>query len=759
MRTSGHFLRNSPIWVRLVLAISLMLVIGWTTLIVWTHRAQQEMAAQQAERFAQNVHQMTMASLTGMMITGTVAQRGVYLEQVKETQDIRSLRVLRGEVVKQLFGPGDAEAPNSEEATVMETGRPYWHIDTDKALLTAILPAKASHNYLGKDCLSCHANAKEGDVLGVVSMSISLREASEASDAFSRNLIGLAVLITVVMVAFLFYFLRRVVSTPLEQAVAIADAIAHDRMDVSIEASGEDELGHLLQALARMQSNLVARLTEERKLARENLRIRIALDNSSHSVMIANRENHISYVNRAAIEMFRRVESDIRTAIPGFSADQILGRPLAQFHQSPQAQTHMLAGLRQPHHATIELAHQIFRIVASPVINDQGEHIGTVVEWLYRTDEVATEQEIAALVEAAAQGNFEQRMALEGKTGFIRTLGENINRLMDTSVTGLDAIAQMLDALARGDLTHSIDIELSGTFGKLRTDANTTVAHLAEILGRVREAAEVIHHTASDIAQGNAELSHRTNEQAGELQNTASSMEELTTTVRQNSENSDRANALAQQATQIAGQGGEAVAQVVDTMRSISESSRRIADIIGIIDSIAFQTNILALNAAVEAARAGAQGKGFAVVATEVRGLAQRTVDAAKEIRGLIANSNDNVDTGVRRVEQAGRTMEEVVSAIGRVSSLVTQVAEASVEQSQGISQVNQAVTRIDEATLQNADAVSRAADSAASLEEQARVLQEAVSVFRFEGQGMATINKKPMRRLDRPQTLHGELM
>jgi methyl-accepting chemotaxis protein len=320
--------------------------------------------------------------------------------------------------------------------------------------------------------------------------------------------------------------------------------------------------------------------------------------------------------------------------------------------------------------------------------------------------------------------------------GFYKELGTGINSLVETSGSAIGEIADLLSKVAAGDLTQTVSSDYQGTFGRLRDDANETETKLRELVGDIQQSAETINVAAKEIAAGNVDLSSRTEEQASSLEETASSMEELTATVRQNAENARQANDLAASAQTVAEKGGEVVGQVVHTMSSIHQASSKIADIIGVIDGIAFQTNILALNAAVEAARAGEQGRGFAVVATEVRNLAKRSADAAKEIKGLISDSVDRVETGNRLVDQAGRTMEEVVGSIKRVAKIVTDISEASREQSAGIEQVSLAVSQMDEVTQQNAALVEEAAAAAESLEEQANHLAESVSIFKVAERG-----------------------
>jgi methyl-accepting chemotaxis protein-1 (serine sensor receptor) len=297
----------------------------------------------------------------------------------------------------------------------------------------------------------------------------------------------------------------------------------------------------------------------------------------------------------------------------------------------------------------------------------------------------------------------------------------------------LQQALKLAGAVAQGDLTHHIEVKTNDEIGMLLHVLKDMNENLAGIVGDVRRSTETITNATQEIAAGNNDLSQRTEEQAASLEETASSMQELTSTVKQNAENAKQANQLAMSASDIAVKGGKVVNDVVDTMASISTSSKKIVDIISVIEGIAFQTNILALNAAVEAARAGEQGRGFAVVAAEVRNLAQRSASAAKEIKALIDDSVGKVDTGSRQVDQAGATMNEIVTAVKRVTDIMAEITAASDEQSAGIEQVNQAITQMDDVTQQNAALVEEAAAAAESMLDQANNLVDAVSIFRLE--------------------------
>ncbi len=350
-------------------------------------------------------------------------------------------------------------------------------------------------------------------------------------------------------------------------------------------------------------------------------------------------------------------------------------------------------------------------------------------------NDIVTEIQFIAL--SAGQGDFSAKLDLTGKAGYNRVLSALLNQLSDVTEAGLRDIIRVSNALAAGDLTQSITKDYPGLFGLTKDGINATVESLKKLVDEIKTAVENINTGSTEIAMGNSDLSQRTEEQASSLEETAASMEELTSTVKQNAENAKQANQLAVNSSGVAVKGGKVFAQVVETMSSINESSRKIVDIISVIDGIAFQTNILALNAAVEAARAGEQGRGFAVVASEVRNLAQRSAAAAKEIKALIGDSVEEVESGSRLVGEAGQAMDEIVTSIKRVTDIMAEISAASLEQSSGIEHVNQAITQMDEVTQQNAALVEEAAAAAESLEEQANNLADAVAVFKIAATGV----------------------
>ncbi len=473
------------------------------------------------------------------------------------------------------------------------------------------------------------------------------------------------------------------------------------------------------------------RLEEERRIAAENARIRTSLDNASANIMLADNDGNIIYLNRNAESLFREAETDLRQDIPGFDADSLLGSSIDRFHKHPEHQRQLLSALRDTHVADIEVGGRHMRITATPVVDDDGKRLGTAVEWLDRTQEVSVEREIDALVEAASRGDLAQRLLLDGKQGFFLQLAQGFNRLLDQLSDVFGNIGDVMSRMAEGQLDVRIEKEYQGTFGKVRDDVNTTLERLADVIARLMRIGSEVDTAAGEISSGNANLSARTEQQAASLEETASSMEELTSTVRNNADNARQADQLAASARQLAERGGNVVEQAVEAMQAINASSNEIAEIIGVIDEIAFQTNLLALNASVEAARAGEQGRGFAVVATEVRNLASRSADAAKEIKELIRDSVEKVSTGSELVNASGETLGEIVNSVKKVGDIVAEISAASAEQATGIDQVNRAVTAMDEVTQQNAALAEQTAAASQAMSENAREMRAVLSFFK----------------------------
>jgi methyl-accepting chemotaxis protein len=424
-------------------------------------------------------------------------------------------------------------------------------------------------------------------------------------------------------------------------------------------------------------------------------------------------------------------QADLRKDLPNFDATKLVGQPIDIFYRNGSDQRRLLAALETTHRETLTLGGRTFALICNPMKDDGGRRLGTVFEWFDRTQEMATESELQGVISGVMDGELTRRIDLGGKTGFFETLSRGINDLVENVSTVVTEVQDLVAAANTGDLTRRMQTEgKAGLLVAIGTGINQLTDNMASVVAQVKAASQEVSRGADEISQGNTNLSQRTEEQASSLEETASSMEEMTSTVKQNADNAGQANQLAVAARDQAEKGGAVVAKAVKAMSEINEASKKIADIIGVIDEIAFQTNLLALNAAVEAARAGEQGRGFAVVASEVRNLAGRSATAAKEIKALIQDSVKKVDEGSSLVTQSGATLDQIVAAVKKVTDIVAEIAAASHEQSSGIEQVNKAVMQLDELTQQNAALVEQASAASQAMAEQARGLNENMSRY-----------------------------
>jgi len=631
---------------------------------------------------------------------------------------------------------------------------------------------------------------------------------------------------------------------------AYLERIAHGEIPEKINQELKGDFGVLKNNI----NAIIDMFSGTKHVASENQRVKAALDNVTTNVMIADNDRNIAYMNQSVSDMLVNAENDLRKALPSFNASKLLGSSIDQFHKNPAHQKNLLATFTSTFRTQIKVGARTFSLIANPIITAQGERLGSVVEWRDRTNEVAAEEKVNTLVEAAIAGDLSQRIALDGMVGFTHDIAAKINEMVEAIASPVSVIANYLSHIAKGNMPPEIKDDFKGEFDDLKNSMNVTIGNLKDFIanmkhmssehdngdidvqidthkfqgdykamaqgvnnmvnghiavnkkamacikefgegnfdapmeqlpgkkafindiietvrmrlkaliadtsllaeaaldGRIQTRADANKHkgdfrkiveginatletivtpiitvksavdsistAAKEISAGNADLSHRTEQQAASLEETASSM----------------------------------VQQVVETMTSINDSSRKIVDIISVIDGIALQTNILALNAAVEAARAGEQGRGFAVVASEVRNLAQRSAAAAKEIKGLIGDSVDKVEDGSKLVGEAGKTMSEIVTSVKRVADIIAEIATASTEQSSGIDQVNHAVSQMDDVTQQNAALVEQAAAAAESLEEQAQTLSETVAQFRLDSEIRSPIKRNTAQHLPKAQ-------
>ncbi|MGV7166038.1 methyl-accepting chemotaxis protein [Xanthomonas citri] len=519
------------------------------------------------------------------------------------------------------------------------------------------------------------------------------RQAARQAVATARGFAMLMVMSTVVALllgAAIAFLLTRSVVLPLRQSLRLAQRINDGDLRSQDAATGNDESGQLLRAMQQMQRRLQEVISAQRSMA------------ARHDA------GEISY----------------RTDPQGF----------------PGEYGDMVQDTNALVHAHVQTQLRMTQVMGSYAVGDLTQDIEqypgeksaiTATMQQVKRNLQAINAQIQELTQAACAGDFALRGKAETFEHDFRLMVENLNTMMATSDTNLASVSGLLRAIADGDLTVRMSGNFHGVFASMRDDANSTVHRLTDIVTRIQTTSNSIGFAAEDIASGNQELAQRSEQQAASLEETAASMEELTSTVKQNAEHAARANRLARGAAAIATEGRDVVGQVIEQMSGIEAASRRIADIISVIDGIAFQTNILALNAAVEAARAGEQGRGFAVVASEVRTLSHRSSDAAKEIKRLIDDSVQRVADGSTLVHTAGTTMGEVVTSVQHVTDIMAHIAAASQEQAGGIEQVNHTIAQMDESTQHNVRLVEAASTAACALEQHSTQLTRAVEVFK----------------------------
>ncbi|MET7141662.1 methyl-accepting chemotaxis protein [Xanthomonas sp. PPL139] len=630
----------------------------------------------------------------------------------KEMTEIRQARQRYTDLRKEL----DGFPPSNASVKKLRADIDVQRVVAGKLNDRVIAFANANRNDEAQTLLNEKARPVTAALQAKIRENVALQERETAAAygnankamAQGRNMLiagGIAVLLVSGVLAL---SITRSLTGPLGRATRAAEAIADGRLDNDVTTDARDEPGRLLGAMDRMQTQL-------RRFSSET------------ALMI---ELH------ADKDMSHRMPQDF----PGVYGELSQGINTMMFEHL-DAIVDAIGVLNE--YANGDLRRDARRLPGSRAVLHESMDAA-------KASLLAINTEIKRLAAAAAAGDFSTRGDAERFQHDFQRMVQDLNAMMEVSDVNLGKLSALLQAIAAGDLTARMDGEFHGVFATMRDDANATTDQLTSIVGRIQTAAVSINAAASEIATGNDDLSRRTEQQAASLEETAASMEELTSTVKQNAEHARQANQLASGAAAVASQGGSVVGQVVETMSGIEASSKKIADIISVIDGIAFQTNILALNAAVEAARAGDQGRGFAVVASEVRTLAQRSANAAKEIKDLIDDSVERVAEGSVLVDQAGKTMQEIVSSVQRVTDIMGEIAAASQEQSAGIEQVNQTVMQMDETTQQNAALVEEATAAARSMEEQAGHLTESVAVFKLDT-ASATPAASTVVRIARP--------
>jgi len=615
-----------------------------------------------------------------------------------------------------------------------------------------------------------------------------------ANTTRTRVMVGIAAALLLSVVAG--YILIRSITRPMQHAIEVADEVAQGKLDALIEVDRQDEAGHLLAAMGKMQAVLKRFMQAQQEMTRQhdlgmldhampahelqgsfrfmaesvnqlvqshiavkmrlvevigaytegrfevmmdrlpgqkaritdamdkvqtamkdaavaalyNQRVRQSLDSLSECVTISNSEGVFVHATPMAKLLLQKFGG------AGFDINKFSGHKISELFKDPHVAERFDHAMVTGNTVDVEITGRQIRMMAKPILDAQNHTLGRVIHWIDRTDEIAAELELDAMVNAATQGDFSARLNLDGKTGFFNKISVGMNRLMDTSEQGLSDVARVLGAVAEGDLTQRITRDYAGLFGKVKDSVNTSNGNLTRVMDEVRGAADALTGAANQVSATAQSLSQAASEQAASVEETTAQIDTMSASINQNSDNAKVTDGMAAKTNKEAVDGGAAVSQTVAAMKQIAAK-------IGIVDDIAYQTNLLALNAAIEAARAGEHGKGFAVVAAEVRKLAERSQEAAKEIGALAGSS-------VTTAEHAGKLLIEIVPSIQKTSELVQEIAAASSEQSESVTQIGGAMGQLSKATQQNASASKELAATSEELSGQAEQLQQSIAFF-----------------------------
>ncbi len=496
--------------------------------------------------------------------------------------------------------------------------------------------------------------------------------------------------------------------------------------------SGDNDTYYGRKANSVISVAINTRYLEEKALEQldKSKQLEEAIHMSSSNIMITDNNLEITFLNDGLQQFLEATESTIQTVLPDFKAKNLVGTNIDVFHHTPAKKRNILKDLDKRLVSEIVIGNTHIELIISPIYNRNKLRVGLLAEWRDKTQDVMLVQNIGKTIHLAAEGIFDQKIDLNSVEGLAKEIATQINELLASVETPINEAILMGIEVAKGNFNAKITSNMFGRFDLLKTAMNVAIDNTSSLIGQTKQAITSVKAGAVDIGRSSTSLNDRTQEQAAALEETAASMEQITSAVQQNSDNAQQATEATHDTAQKAHASVKVMEQAIQSMEQIHESSQKINDIISLIDSIAFQTNLLALNAAVEAARAGDHGRGFAVVAGEVRALAGKSADAAKDIRGLIEDTVKKVDEGSVQVKNSGSALTDIVEAINRTNQITEEIATSSKEQSIGVSQVNQAITSIDGAVQQNASLVEESTQTAISLDTLSANMENTINAF-----------------------------